>query len=109
MHRFPFQGVEEPFTLPLIRHWDAKKLVGRVSKEKKVGFGKSIMSTRYPITKARQPIVDCSASRSSTQAPVVVEDTGDCIRYVIPEGVLTDLDVKGIASDVSIMGLSGCF
>ena len=40
---------------------------------------------------------------------MVVEDTGDCIRYVIPEGVLTDLDVKGIASDVSIMGLSGCF
>ena len=90
LHRFPLRGCVDPMALPLIRHWSMKKLSERIEEEKGLGFGKSIMVDLYLVSKQRlKPAV------------LNYDGTVPCIRYPIPDGVRTDVEIQSSSSDVS--------
>ncbi|XP_021734768.1 uncharacterized protein LOC110701418 isoform X1 [Chenopodium quinoa] len=100
-HRLNFQGVVENSTIPLIQHWTDKKVRNRVSLELKAGgFGQGVLNElTYPVS---AKCVDLNVNNLSKGegCAVPIDDDRRCVTFDLPEGVLTDSEIKSAATDV---------
>ncbi|XP_021756177.1 uncharacterized protein LOC110721349 isoform X1 [Chenopodium quinoa] len=100
-HRLNFQGVVENSTIPLIQHWTDKKVRNRVSLELKAGgFGQGVLNElTYPVS---SKCVDLNVNNLSKGegCAVPIDDDRRCVTFDLPEGVLTDSEIKSAATDV---------
>uniref|UniRef100_A0A803LH78 Ubiquitin-like protease family profile domain-containing protein n=1 Tax=Chenopodium quinoa TaxID=63459 RepID=A0A803LH78_CHEQI len=99
-HRLNFQGVVENSTIPLIQHWTDKKVRNRVSLELKAGgFGQGVLNElTYPVS---AKCVDLNVNNLSKGegCAVPIDDDRRCVTFDLPEGVLTDSEIKSAATD----------
>ncbi|KAK6149533.1 hypothetical protein DH2020_017058 [Rehmannia glutinosa] len=112
LHRLKWQGVVEPFDLPLIQDWTTQRIRKRVKEERSAGeFGQGEwVEDVFPIYRKTKPVVE-EKIRSSTDGGMDergklgkehvekeksenFDESSRIIKFVLPEGQPTDDEIE---------------
>uniref|UniRef100_A0A803MUZ1 Ubiquitin-like protease family profile domain-containing protein n=1 Tax=Chenopodium quinoa TaxID=63459 RepID=A0A803MUZ1_CHEQI len=103
-HRLNFQGEKESSTLPLIQHWMDVKIKKRIKLEIKAGgYGQGPLDTiTYPVSQLnfRGTVFKPAPTLGYDKGPSTSGTTGRIVAFELPEGILTDEEIKKISTDV---------
>uniref|UniRef100_A0A803NAX1 Ubiquitin-like protease family profile domain-containing protein n=1 Tax=Chenopodium quinoa TaxID=63459 RepID=A0A803NAX1_CHEQI len=103
-HRLHFQGEKESSTLPLIQHWTDVKIKKRIKLEIKAGgYGQGPLDTiTYPVSQLniRETVFKPAPTLGYDKGPSTSGTTGRIVAFELPEGIMTDEEIKKISTDV---------
>uniref|UniRef100_A0A803LBF6 Ubiquitin-like protease family profile domain-containing protein n=1 Tax=Chenopodium quinoa TaxID=63459 RepID=A0A803LBF6_CHEQI len=103
-HRLNFQGEKESSTLPLIQHWTDVKIKKRIKLEIKAGgYGQGPLDTiTYPVSQLnfRGTVFKPAPTLGYDKGPSTSGTTGRIVAFELPEGIMTDEEIKKISTDV---------
>uniref|UniRef100_A0A803MYS5 Uncharacterized protein n=1 Tax=Chenopodium quinoa TaxID=63459 RepID=A0A803MYS5_CHEQI len=103
-HRLNFQGEKESSTLPLIQHWTDVKIMKRIKLEIKAGgYGQGPLDTfTYPVSQLnfRETVFKLAPTLGYDKGASTSGTTGHIVAFELPEGIMTDEEIKKISTDV---------
>uniref|UniRef100_A0A803NBS4 Uncharacterized protein n=1 Tax=Chenopodium quinoa TaxID=63459 RepID=A0A803NBS4_CHEQI len=100
---YGLSGEKESSTLPLIQHWTDVKIKKRIKLEIKAGgYGQGPLDITYPVSQLnfRGTVFKPAPTLGYDKGPSTSGTTGRIVAFELPEGIMTDEEIKKISTDV---------